>query len=190
MGKPALTRTARFTAAVAALAILSTLLAMSGCAAPSHEGFAIYFPAEDPKASEVKSVSDLHPAGDSLVALKDIVSYNGDTHRIELTPEAFARLDDAVGAAKVPTWGKVFVVCVDRKPVYWGAFWPMYSSASFDGITIQTPLGINLVSPGETIVPNSIQIGVGYPSSGFYQGEDPRSDPAIVKSLRDAGKLK
>lgn len=81
----------------------------------------------------------------------------------------------------MPTWGKVFIVCVDRKPVYWGAFWPLYSSQSFDGIIIPTPLMPNK---------NTIQITLGHPATGFYKGNDPRSNPAILQSLRQAGKLK
>jgi hypothetical protein len=37
---------------------------------------------------------------------------------------------------------------------------------------------------------NTIQITLGYPATGFYKGNDPRSDPTILQSLRQAGKVK
>ncbi|MFC1909389.1 hypothetical protein ACFLXD_06040, partial [Chloroflexota bacterium] len=37
--------------------------------------------------------------------------------------------------------GKSFLVCVDKAPIYWGAFWTPISSMSFDGVTIWKPLG-------------------------------------------------
>lgn len=183
-------RTARLLAVVGTLAVLAVALLASNCQPAGGEGFAIYLPIEDIKASQVTSLSALHPYTEPLVSTKDIVSYASNTHEITLTPLAYSRLDEIVGMAKVPTWGKVFIVCVDRKPIYWGAFWPMYSSALFDGITIANPLGIIIGPSVGTTVANSIQIGMGYPTSSFYQSEDPRSDPAIMKSLRDAGKLK
>jgi len=184
-------RTARFLAGIGTISVIAmALLASTDCQPSSGEGFAIYLPIEDIKASQVTSLSALHPSAGPLVSTKDIVSYSRDTHEIELRAQAYSRLDGIVGMAKVPTWGKVFIVCVDRRPVYWGAFWPAYSSQSFDGIIIPTPLGITLTPSGGTTVANSIQIGMGYPTGSFYQGEDPRSDPAIMKSLRDAGKLK
>lgn len=174
-----------FAAWIAALSILA-LIVMAGCL-PSRnppaagEGFAIYFPAKDARASQVTDVSSLLPAAEPLVSVKDMVSYAESTHEIVLTQQAYARLETELDVGKVPTGGRVFIVCVDRKPVYWGAFWPLYSSQSFDGIIISTPL-----MPDR----NAIQITTGYPATGFYSGKDPRSDPAILQSLRQSGKLK
>jgi hypothetical protein len=73
-------------------------------------------------------------------------------------------------------------VCVDRQPIYSGAFWVAYSSLSFDGVVIDTFLA--------TQDKPVLQIALGYPGPGFFQGEDPRSDPRIVQALKEAGKLK
>jgi len=81
----------------------------------------------------------------------------------------------------VPVQGKSFLVCVDKAPVYWGAFWTPVSSMSFDGVTIWKPLG--------TQEPKVITLELGYPSSSFYIGEDPRNNTAVIKSLEQAGKL-
>jgi len=100
------------------------------------EGFAIYLPARDIPVSEMPIVSNLELADEPIVSPGDIVSYYRNTHEIELTAEGYERLLEL----EVPTNGKVFVVCVDRQPVYWGAFWVAYSSMTFDCVTILAPL--------------------------------------------------
>jgi hypothetical protein len=113
-----------------------------------------------------------------VIASGDIVDYNWNTHEILLTPDAFKRLD----AMQVPTNGVSFIVCVDKSPVYRGAFWAGYSSLSFNGVTI-------MVKPGPA-KENTIQITLGYPEFSFYSGEDPRSEKRIKDALEKAGKLK
>ena len=51
---------------------------------------------------------------------------------------------------------------------------------SLDGAVIHKPLSSEI---------NTIQIVLGYPSPGVYTGQDPRSDPPIMKSLQRSGKL-
>jgi len=109
--------------------------------------------------------------------VKDIVAYNS-THEITLTASAFER----ISRLEVSTSGRSFVVCVNKAPVYWGAFWTPISSASFNGVTILKPL-----SPE---APKVIKIELGYPSSAFYKGQDPRNNEEIMESLRQTGKLK
>ena len=77
--------------------------------------------------------------------------------------------------------GKSFVVCVDHKPVYWGAFWTPISSISFDGVTIWKPFGSQK--------PDVVTLELGYPSSSFYGGNDPRNNAEAIKSFEAAGKL-
>ena len=83
---------------------------------------------------------------------------------------------------KVPTYGKSFVVCVDKAPVYWGAFWTPISSQSFNGITIW-------VFP-QALKDNCIKLELGYPEPAHFKGDDPRSNPVVMESLKKAGKLK
>lgn len=164
------------------LMLAGSLTAFS-CTSPEgetskDEGFAIYLLARDIPVSEMPIVSNLEIADRPIVSLGDIVSYYGNTHEIELAAEAHERLLEL----EVPTNGKVFVVCVDRQPVYWGAFWPGYSSMTFDGVIILTPPFL--------LDRRTIQIGLGYPSESFYSGDDPRSNPDIMQSLQQAGKLR
>jgi len=127
--------------------------------------------------SQMPVVSHLELADEPLISIKDIISYRKETHEIELTATAHER----VSKLEVPVNGKVFVVCIDRCPMYWGAFWTPISSISFDGVTILKPL------PSDRYL---IQLQLGYPSPEFFTGTDPRPDPGIVQSLERANKLR
>ncbi|MFA5310024.1 MAG: hypothetical protein WC370_11180 [Dehalococcoidales bacterium] len=169
----------RLTMALMACLLLAPL-ALGGCGekAASGEGFAIYLTGNDIPPSKMEMQSHLEIADEPVISLDDIVSYQWDTHEIELTAEAFTR----VIQMKIPVSGLSFVVCVDKGPVYWGAFWTPISSQSFGGVTIMTQSPF----PGG----DTVTLELGYPSPGFYNGEDPRSNPEIRASLEQAGKLK
>jgi len=163
-----------------AICFLIALVGLLTSCAPEPAGdFAIYLLAEDVKVSELAAV-DLQslPLQDApTISTADIVAYTWGTHEIKLTAAGFER----VMALQVRTWGLPFVVCVDRKPVYWGAFWTPYSSQSFEGVTIMLPLGAQ---------DSTIQIELGYPGSDFFLGQDPRFDAEVRKALERAGKLR
>ena len=119
---------------------------------------------------------------EALIRQGDILAYHLSTHEIELRPEAVARL----AALKLPMDGLGFVLTVDGKPVYGGAFWTALSSLSYEGVTILQPL-----DPGQA----SVRIATGYPT-GDAPGadaplaDDPRADPRVLDALRRAGVLK
>ena len=161
-------------ALIASLLLVS--LAAGGC--PSPKGFAIYLTKQDTPVSAMPALSQVELADKPIISIDDIISYTKETHEIELTADAYER----VLKLEVPTSGRAFVVCVGSKPIYWGAFWAPFSSQSFDGVIILIPP----FSPDGHL----IQLQLGYPSPGFYSGEDPRSNPEILQSLEQAGKLK
>jgi hypothetical protein len=160
---------------IASLLLIS--LTVGGCTSQKGEGFAIYLTEQDIPVSQMEALSHVEIADEPVISMSDIVSYDWNTHEIELTAEAYER----VNSFTIPTSGKSFVVCIDRNPIYWGAFWTPISSQSFDGVTIWVPS----FSEKE----NTIKLELGYPSAGFYSGEDPRSNPEILQSLEQAGKL-
>lgn len=169
-----------FSSTLVVSALLATCLALSsaGCATPSDgEGFAIYLTRHNVPPAEMEKLSHVELADEPIISMDDIVSYDASTHDLTLTLEAFDRL----AKLQVPTNGRSFVVCVDNGPLYWGAFWTLLSSQSFDGVTIWQPLG---ASPS-TIV----QIRLGYPGQLRDGVEDPRNDPAVLEAFRQAGKL-
>jgi len=160
-----------------ALIILGISAFSGGCAPSNSEGFAIYLTAGDVPPEQMEALSHVDIAEKPVISPKDIVAYNAVTHEITLTPDAFERMANL----EVPVRGKSFLVCVDRALIYWGAFWTPISSISFSGVTIWKPLG--------TQEPEVITLALGYPSSSFYGGEDPRDNPLVLNSLDKAGKL-
>jgi hypothetical protein len=141
------------------------------------EGFAIYLTREDIPPEKMEMLSHVDIADQPTISLQDIITYNAQTHELKLTDTAFERISQL----EVPVRGKSFLVCVDKAPIYWGAFWTPISSISFDGVTIWKPYS----SQG----PAFITFELGYPSSSFYGGEDPRNNPQVLESLEKAGKL-
>ncbi len=160
-----------------AAVIVCVLLMSGGCSAAPHEGFAVYLTKGDIPPSQMPALSHVDIADQPVFATDDIIAYNAETHEITLTAKAF----DRISSLEVPVRGKSFVVCVDRKLIYWGAFWTPISSISFDGVTIWKPLSSQ--------EPKVIKLQLGYPSSSFYGGEDPRNNAEVMKSLEQAGKL-
>ena len=141
------------------------------------EGFAIYLTRGDVPPSQMEALSHVDLMDQPILSLVDIMWYNAQTHEIALTPGAFER----VLTLDVPVGGRSFVVCVDKEPLYWGAFWTPISSFSFDGVTILKPL--------KDQVKKLMVLELGYPSSSFYTGIDPRDNAKVIKSLNKAGKL-
>lgn len=157
--------------------IVFVLLVLSGCSTPNHEGFAIYLTKDDIPPAQMEALSHVDTADQPIISLKDIITYNAQAHEMKLTASAFERISQL----EVPINGRSFMVCVDKGPIYWGAFWTPISSISFDGVTIWKPLSSQ--------EPEIITLELGYPSSSFYGGEDPRNSPEVMKSLEQAGKL-
>ena len=158
-------------------AIICVLLMASGCSAPNHEGFAIYLTKGDIPPAQMPVLSHIDVTEQPIIRMNDIITYNTQTHELKLTSSAY----EDIAHLEVPVRGKSFVVCVDRTPVYVGAFWTPISSISYDGVTIWKPLSL-----GE---PHVITLELGYPSPSFYGGNDPRNNPEVIKSLEQASKL-
>jgi len=157
--------------------LIGVVIMLSSCTTTRSEGFAIYLTKEDVPPSQMEALSHIVIADQPIISLEDIITYNAQTHEIELTEAAFER----ISRLEVPIQGKSFMVCVDKGPIYWGAFWTPISSLSFDGITIWKPLGSQELK--------MISIKIGYPSSTLYDGEDPRDNTEVIKSLEQAGKF-
>ena len=133
------------------VALICILLISSGCTAVEGEGFAIYLTKEDIPPAQMEALSHVNIADQPIISIKDIITYNAQTHEIRLTDTAFERISQL----DVPVRGKSFMVCVDKAPIYWGAFWTPISSISFDGVTIWKPLSSQ--------EPTVITIEQGYP---------------------------
>ncbi|MCP4610696.1 MAG: hypothetical protein GY845_18470 [Planctomycetes bacterium] len=158
------------------LIILPLMILVFGCIDNDSEGeFAIYSPKQEMTIDELAIASHLEINEEPIISANDIISYSEQTHEIALTPDAAERLD------QLELSGRPFVVCVDRQPIYAGAFMAAYFSRTFDGVVIET-LGV--------AQSQSIRIQLGYPEFlELHSGDDPRSDPAILRALESDGKL-
>jgi len=141
------------------------------------EGFAIYLTKQDIPPAQMEDSSHVDIAEEPIITISDVITYDAQEHELRLAASAFERISQL----DVPTSGRSFIVCVDKQPIYWGAFWVLWSSQSFDGVTIWKPLILE-----ET---HAIRLELGYASSELYTGEDPRSNPTVMESLEQAGKL-
>jgi hypothetical protein len=153
------------------------LLFCLSCASAKDEGFAIYLTRNDTPPSKMEAENQPALSDFPVISSQDIVIYNAQTHELKLTAVAFER----ISKLDIHVSGKSFIVCANRQPVYWGAFWTPVSSISFDGVTIWKP-----IAPLSTPI---ITLELGYPSPAFYGGNDPRNQPDILKSLERNGKL-
>jgi hypothetical protein len=152
-------------------------LISSGCSTTNQEGFAIYLTKEDIPPSQMEALSHVDTVKLPIISINDLVTYNAQTHEMKLTTSAFNR----VCQLEVPITGKSFMVCVNKEPIYWGAFWTPISSISFDGVTVLKPLSSQEL--------NVITLELGYPSLSFFSGEDPRNNMEVMESLDQANKL-
>ncbi|HAL74356.1 MAG TPA: hypothetical protein DCM45_04585 [Clostridiales bacterium] len=159
------------------LALIGAIMPLGSCAASNGEGFAIYLTRDNISPSKMEALSHVELADQPIIAQSDIISYNIQTCELKLTKDAFERISQL----QVPTTGTSFLVCVNHSPVYWGAFWTPISSQSFDGVTIWQMLPV--------AEPYIVTFELGYPSSDFYGGEDPRNKPIIIDALKKAGLL-
>lgn len=153
------------------------ILTSSIFATAADEGFAIYLTEQDIPPARMEVLGRVTLTDRPVISSVDIITYNAQTHEIRLTDRAFAR----ICALEVSVQGRTFMVCVDKQSIYWGAFWTPISSISFDGVTIW-----QLYCERRPAV---ITLQLGYPSSSFYGGEDPRNSPEILGALERAGKL-
>jgi len=172
-----LKKTSRNIALLAIPVILLAVLLSGGCSPTDGGGFAVFLTRSDIPPAQMPGLGKVELAGQPEICMRDIVAYNTQTHELKLSAGCY----DRICSLDVPVSGKSFVVCADRKPVYWGAFWTPVSSISFDGVTVCKPYSKEQA--------RIITFELGYPSPSFYRGLDPRNSPELMRPLELAGKL-
>lgn len=118
----------------------------------SSEGVEIYL------LKSYKSVENSQKIDERSIVLKstpvvrysDILSYDSDKHTFKLNNRAL----DAIKSIEHSVFGVAFAVTANGRVVYTGYFWPMFSSASCNWVTIEpfmaeftTELKVTLVYP-------------------------------------------
>jgi hypothetical protein len=167
---------------ISLLFIIVLAFANSGCQSKKDDDFAIFLLAQDTPATELvhTDINRLILESEPILSIDDIISYDKTNHTIELTQEAYNRIQQ-IFPMPVKVDGIPFVVCVGKDRIYTGAFWTPASSISYDGVVIMEPFDAKLTT---------IPIVLGYPGTEVFTGKDPRADPRIMKTLEDDGKLK
>jgi len=165
---------------VALICLLTLMLA--ACKAEKEKGFTLYMVSgiSDPRQVDGSELADIPLEDNPLIAEDDILSYNRETHEMELTEEAYARVI-SLFSLPVDVDGMPFVVVVDDEPIYSGAFYTPLSSISYGGVVVMQPLGENA---------RTLSFGLGYPGADVFEGTDPRSDSRIISRLGMENKLK
>lgn len=113
---------------------------------------------------------------EQVISDEEVVWYDKARHEIKLTGEAAKK----ISALEVPVEGSPFVIKIGGEEIYNGSFWVTFSSLSCSGVVIDTL----------RIQNDIISLDLGYPSSGFFDGADPRDDQRILDHFQKLGKLK
>jgi len=144
--------------------------------------FDVYLVEQDisPQQMTNANLTELQLEETPLLSIEVIVTYSWETHEIELTPSASERVA-GLERSRLSMGGLPLVICAGGEPIYGGALWTSYSSATYDGIVID-------VYPASSGQPLPVRLG--YPSPEWFKGKDLRSDPRILRSLEEAGKLR
>jgi hypothetical protein len=174
------------------LVLILILFVLTACQTPVEEEvdaplegepFALYL-LGDPQITgpDIKNydLDQLPLAAMPIITTENLVSYDWDNHGMNLSPFAYQQLL-AIFSGGLPSSGVPFVILAYEEPVYAGAFWSLLSSLSFDGVIILQPS-----DPAD----QTLYITLGYPGTGNFSGEDPRSNPRLQQALEDAGKLR
>ena len=114
---------------------------------------------------------------DPIIPYVDIIAYNSIEYKFQFSEKA----QKIVGQMDHSVLGVPFAIAEGKELIYTGYFWPAYSSASCDWITID-PMSIEY--SGEAIM------SLGYP--GLLPGHsipDKRNDARILEIFRRDGKL-
>lgn len=113
--------------------------------------------------------------GDPLVLYPDLLTYDSSAHSFEILDAARERISNLEHSAH----GIAFALIADRELIYTGYFWPSYSSAVCEWVTID---------PLQLFSGNTLTVNLGYP--GEWPGvPDRRNDPRLLEILERDNKL-
>ena len=148
------------------------LLLVSACVQNGGSRLALYLIEKDNK-----DLTKVELASEPLLTDADIIEYQWADHTIQITEQAAKRIPIS---REVGTGGKAFVIVVDNKVCYRGAFWTGLSSVGHFHPVI-------MVDRADLQV---IKISRMYPNLEAELEPDPRDDGRIRKVLKALGKLK
>lgn len=113
-----------------------------------------------------------------FLSTNDIKSYDTVHHILNLK-KSKRELDYPASSV----YGHMFVVLIDKNPVYCGFFWSLLSSVPCNWIMIEEP------NESDGLTETQLQINLGYPNDSHFQGVDPRDNEMILRALTELGLL-
>jgi hypothetical protein len=118
---------------------------------------------------------DLIPLeGTPLIRYNDIKNYFKKDHTVELNIT-----NDKISLGQTGINGKMFIVTLDKNPVYCGFYWPVYSSAACNYVFLQFPLPADGMQPSNKI--NLTLTNTGVPDLKAHSG--------LMDRLKSDGKI-
>ena len=79
-------------AKITALTIIGAIVMLCSCTISKGDGFAIYLTKGDIPPAQMPAFSHVDIVEPPIVSMKDIITYNAQTHELELTTSAFERI--------------------------------------------------------------------------------------------------
>jgi len=109
-----------------------------------------------------------------ILFYKDLIKYDTANHKLTLDIS-----NDSLKISESGIYGRMFVVTIDKKPIYCGFKWPVISSIPCGWVFIEEPYEIldNL---------NENEIVISFVSKKY---SDPRLDKRIINRLESDGKI-
>jgi hypothetical protein len=105
----------------------------------------------------------------------DVLKYDTLSHKLTLGVN-----HDSLKIGEAGVYGRMFVATIDRKPIYCGFKWPVYSSVPCNWVFIEEPYqSLDHLNDNEIVI--SIRSGA---------ANDPRLDRRIVNRLKADGKIR
>ena len=157
-------------------------LSSNGPRIKTTKGFAIYLLAGDVKSRQRSEpdIDHLRIESKPIISMDDIVGYSRLMHEIELTNAAWLRIINR----EVSGSGRSFVVYVDDKPIYVGAFWtPEPPLKRY----VRPVIATTDVTAGHPVIRLQLSYLV---TSKTSLKEDKRSDPRILRVFEQTGRLR
>lgn len=122
------------------------------------------------------NVNKVSISGEAIILYKNIISYDTASHIITLSyPVDSLKIKKDINGTPV-------LITLDGEKIYGLWFWSSFSSAICNWIVVVPD------SPFDSLRQNQLKIDLGYPTSKYFKGNDPRNNPKIISRLVTDGK--
>ena len=151
---------------------------------PNTDGFEIYrtkttYRHEINKDYSIVDLDTIVLEDTPIFRYRDLIKYDTSSHKLSIGIS-----HDSLKFDNTSVYGSMFVVTLDKNPIYCGFYWLMISSVPCNWVYILEPY-----YELDSLEDNEIVIGFNYNSSYWQKYPDPRLDTRIVDRLIEDGKI-